>query len=109
MLFAHVAKPLKQVFSKMSRYSHETLVSEPIFIKVSGLKACAFLCKKRLQHRYFFVDIAKFLRAAFLQKTCSLYLSEILFEFYLVLFYYCKLHLYKEAGLETQLFASSYI
>ena len=36
-----------------------------------------FLFKKRLEGRCFSVNIAKFLRAAFLLKTCSLYLFEI--------------------------------
>ena len=36
-----------------------------------------FLFKKRLQRRCFSVNIAKFLRTAFLLKTCSLYLFEI--------------------------------
>ena len=36
------------------------------------------LLEKRLQHRCFPVNIAKFLRTEFLQNTCSLCLSEIL-------------------------------
>ena len=36
-----------------------------------------FLFKKRRERRCFSVDIAKFLRAAILLKTCSLYLFEI--------------------------------
>ena len=39
------------------------------FFKVGvGLKACIFV-KKRLQHKYFPVNIAKFLRAAFFYRT----------------------------------------
>ena len=37
-------------------------------INVVGLKACNFI-KKRLQHRFFLINIAKFLRTVFLQNT----------------------------------------
>ena len=37
---------------------------ESLFNKVANLKACSFI-KKRLQHRCFPVNIAKFLRIAF--------------------------------------------
>ena len=85
------------------------LCRSQFLLRFQDLRLVHFYLKRDSNTGIFSVDIAKFLRAAFLQKTCSLYLSEILFEFYLVLFYYCKLHLYKEAGLETQLFASSYV
>ena len=39
-----------------------------LFNRVTGLKACNFL-KNRLQHQVFPVDIAKFLKIAFLYKT----------------------------------------
>ena len=35
---------------------------ESLFNKIAGLKACNFI-KKKLQHRYFTVNIGKFLRA----------------------------------------------
>ena len=41
---------------------------DSLFNKVSGLKACNFI-KKRLQRKCFSVNIAKFLRTAFLQNT----------------------------------------
>ena len=37
----------------------KTPVLESLFNKVAGLKFCNFI-KKRLQHRYFTVNIAKF-------------------------------------------------
>ena len=46
----------------------KTPVSESIFNKVAGLKACNFI-KKRLEHRCFPVTIAKFLKIAFLYIT----------------------------------------
>ena len=45
----------------------KTLVLESLFNKVAELKGCSFI-KQRLQHRYFHVNIAKFLRTAFFIK-----------------------------------------
>ena len=45
----------------------KTPVLESLFNKVAHLKACSFI-KKRLQHRCFHVNIAKFLRTAFFIK-----------------------------------------
>ena len=42
----------------------KTPVLESLFNKVAGLDACIFI-KKRKQHRYFPVNIAKFSRTAF--------------------------------------------
>ena len=41
----------------------KTPALESLFNKVAGIKAYSFI-KKRLQHRYFPVNIAKFLRTA---------------------------------------------
>ena len=43
-------------------------VLESLFKKASGPQACKFI-KKRLQHRYFPVKLAKFSRTLFLQNT----------------------------------------
>ena len=43
-----------------------------LFNKVAGLQDCKFI-KKRYQHRCFPVNIAKFLRTAFLQNTSGGY------------------------------------
>ena len=48
----------------------ETPVLKSLFNKVAGLKACSFI-KKRLQHRCFPVNIAKFLRAPILKNILS--------------------------------------
>ena len=70
---------LSQMFFKTGslkdwQYPQKTPVLESLFEKVAGLKACNFI-KKRPQHRCFPVNIAKFLRATFfnrtLQKTTS--------------------------------------
>ena len=53
----------KGVLKKFHNIHRKTPVLESLFSKVAGLKACNFI-KKRLQHRCFPVNIAKFLRAA---------------------------------------------
>ena len=69
----------KLVFLKISQYLQEnSCVGVSFFIKLQAWRS-AFLLKKRFQHRCFPVNIAKFLRAAFLRNNfCSLYFSEIL-------------------------------
>ena len=71
----------KYVFLKICQYSQKNTCFRVSFNKAAGLQAWrpAFLLKKRFQHRYFPVNIAKFLRTAVLWNTfCSLYFSEIL-------------------------------
>ena len=51
----------KQAFSKLLQYSQKP----PVFECLPYLKACNFI-KKRLEHRYFPVNIEKLLGAAFL-------------------------------------------
>ena len=48
----------------------KTPVLESLFDKVAALLACNFI-KKRLQHRCFAVNIAKFLRTLILKKICE--------------------------------------
>ena len=55
----------KEVLLKISQYSEETPVLKSLFNEAAGLKAFNFI-KKRLQHRCFPVNIAKFLKTAFL-------------------------------------------
>ena len=43
---------------------------ESLLKKVAGLQVCNFI-KKRLQHRYFPVKIAKFLRTITLKNICE--------------------------------------
>ena len=47
-----------------------TPVSNSLFNKVAGLKACNFI-KKRLQHSYFLVNIAKFFKTPILKNICE--------------------------------------
>ena len=49
-------------------FSGKIHVLESLFKKASGPQACKFI-KKRLQHRYFPVKLAKFSRTLFLQNT----------------------------------------
>ena len=88
MLFAHVTKrsnSLSQIFFKtgvlknFAMFVGKHLRWSRFLIKFQYWRR-AFLFKNRLQHRCFYVNIAKFLRTAFLKKTYSLYLSEILFD-----------------------------
>ena len=53
--------------AKFLNIHKKTTVLESFFDKVSGLQACKFI-GKRLQHRYFLVDIANFSRASFLKN-----------------------------------------
>ena len=55
----------KQVILEISQYLQENICVGAFFFKVSGLTKCNFI-QKRLQHRCFLVNIAKFLRIAFL-------------------------------------------
>ena len=62
---------LKKVFFKISRNSQEnTCARVSFFNKVAGLRP-ATLLKKRLWHRCFPVNFAKFLRNLFSQNTSS--------------------------------------
>ena len=54
------------------------------------------LQKKRLEGRCFSVNIATFLRAAFLLNTCSFYLFK-----FRVIFYYCKIRPRKHKNFAT--------
>ena len=85
MLLAHVGKRsnsrYSQMFSKtgvlknFAIFTGKNLCWSLFLIKFQDWRP-TFLFKKRLQRRCFSVNIAKFLRTAFLLKTCSLYLFE---------------------------------
>ena len=53
---------------KVCNIHWKTPVSESLFSKVASLKPYKFI-KKRLQHRYFSVNIANFLRKFYLKNT----------------------------------------
>ena len=57
----------KQVFLKILQFHWKTPMLESLLNKVAGLKAWNFI-KKRLQHRYFPMKLAKFWRTLFLQN-----------------------------------------
>ena len=58
------------VFLKTRNIHRKTLVLESLFDKVEGLQACNVI-KKRLQHRYFAIKIAKFLRISIFKNICE--------------------------------------
>ena len=65
------------VLKNLAIFTRKYLSWSLFLIKLQA-KRPAFLLKKRHQHRYFSVNIAKLLRTVFLQNTfCSLYFSEI--------------------------------
>ena len=67
---------VKKVFLKFRKIHRKTPVPEPLFNKVAGLRP-ATLLKKRLWHRCFPVNFAKFLRTPFLTE----HLRWLLLEF----------------------------
>ena len=88
MLLAHVGKGLNshsQMFSKTGAlknfaiFTGKDLCWSLFLIKFQDWRP-TFLFKKRLQRRCFSVNTAKFLRAAFLLKTCSLYHHKFSFD-----------------------------
>ena len=85
MLLAHVGKRSNSclqmisktdVFKNFAIFTGKKLCWSLFFIKFQDWRLI-FLFKKRLQRRCFSVDIARFLRAAFFLKTCSLYVFKI--------------------------------
>ena len=98
-LFAHVGKRSNRrshMFFKTNLLKYFTIFTgknlwRSLFLIGLKDRRPALLFKKRLQHRCSSVNIAKFLRTAFLYKTCSIYLSKILFDdnnwYFRVIFY----------------------
>ena len=95
MLFVHVGKSSSEtlrssrsqmffkigVLKNFSMFAKKHLCSSLFLIKLGPWRP-AFLLKKRFQHRCFPVNIAKFLRTAFLWNTfCSLYFY-VMIEFF---------------------------
>ena len=60
----------KAVLKKFHNVYSKTPVLESFLNKVTGLKSCNFI-KKRLQQRYFIVNIAIFLRTPILKNICE--------------------------------------
>ena len=58
----------KGVLENFAKFIGKQLCQSLFFNKVAGLRS-AFLLRKRLWHRCFPVNFAKFLRTPFLQKT----------------------------------------
>ena len=93
MLFAHVGKSSSetlrssrsQMFLKIGVLKNFLIFEKKqlclsLLIKLHALRP-AFLLKQRFRHMRFPVNIAKFLKTAFLwNSVCSLYFSEILYD-----------------------------
>ena len=73
---------VKKVFLEVSRNSQENTCPESLFNKVNNNKGLrpATLLKKRLFHRCFPVNFAKFLRTPFLQSTSRRLLLDMLVD-----------------------------
>ena len=67
---SHRRCSIKNLFFKILCIHRKTLVLEPLFNKVAGLHACSFI-KKRLQHRCFPMNTARFLRTPILRSICE--------------------------------------
>ena len=57
----------KKLFVKISQYSQENTCAKSLLNKVAGHKVCNFI-KKRLQHRFFSINIGKFLKTPVLKN-----------------------------------------
>ena len=86
MLFVHIAKSSSETL-RSSRFQMFFKIgvlknfSSPFLIKL-GPWRLAFLLKKRFQHRCFPVNIAKFLRTAFLWNTFYSLYFYVMIEFF---------------------------
>ena len=81
---------VKTLFLIVSQYSQEnTCVGVFFFNKNEGLQACNFI-KKRLQHRCFLGNVAKFLRTPILKNTCERLLLSFSFMLVWTFFYMNK-------------------
>ena len=54
----------------VATFTSKHLLLESLFSKVADLKACN-LMKKRLQHRFFLVNVEKVLRTPILKNICE--------------------------------------
>ena len=70
----------KGVFTNFAKFTRKYLCQSFFFNKVADLRPATFL-KKRLWHRCFLVNFAKFLRTSFLTEylwaTASVYLQAL--------------------------------
>ena len=87
-------QPFTGVLNNLAIFTGKNLCWSLFLIKFQDWRP-TFLFKKRLEGRCFSVNIAKFLRAAFLLNTCSLYLFEFIF-------YYCKIRPRKHKKLRNR-------
>ena len=103
MLFTHVGKRLNsrsQMFFKtgvlksFAIFTEQNLCWSLFLIKFQHCRP-AFSFKKRLQHRYFSVNIAKFLRRSFYRRSVHYTFPNVFLMiddlYFRVIFYYCKI------------------
>ena len=86
MVFVHIEKSSSETLrsSRLQMFSKIVVLKNfsSLFLIKLGPWRLTFLLKKRFQHRCFPVNIAKFLRIAFLWNTfCSLYF-DVMIEFF---------------------------
>ena len=72
---SHRRCPIKKLLLKKCNIHMKTPVLGSLFIKVASLKVCNFI-KKRLQRRYFPVNIAKFLRTPISKNIWKRFLNS---------------------------------
>ena len=63
------------VLKNVGKSHRKTLVLEPLFNKVAGLKTCNVI-KKRLQHKCFPLKFAKILRTSFFMENLQCFIEE---------------------------------
>ena len=89
----------KGVLKNFTKFTGKRLCQSPFFNKVAALSPATML-KKRLWHRFFPVNLVKFLRAPFLQNTSGRLLLNLGY-FVLSGSYYAVFH--KDAVIELAL------
>ena len=67
---SHRRCSIKKLYLKISQYSQENTYARGFFNQVKGCQVCNFI-KKIFQHRYFSVNIVKFLKTVILKKICE--------------------------------------
>ena len=108
MLFAHIGKRSNQPFTDVLQ-TRKNLCWSLFLIKFQDWRP-AFLFKKRLQHRYFSVNIAKCLKQLFyrgpVHYTFPIFYTVIPFLmidnwYFRVMFYYCRIRPRKRKNFAT--------
>ena len=73
----------KTVLKNFSIFTEKNLCCSPFLNRAAGPQTCNFI-KNRLQHRYFPVNIAKFLRTSILENICERLLLYIVLSYFII-------------------------